>query len=308
MITKSPEKKDKFALNGVFTKNARTAWRLALEEVSQSNKIKVLLPSYIGYTEREGSGVFDPIMNTGAEFDFYKLNSDLSVDIEYLKQIISADIDVLLIIHYFGFCRSDLFTVRELCNSYGITLVEDCAHAFYLSSNNTLIGNVGDFAFYSIHKYLPSGSGGLLRINSKTDKKIKLNSSDQIEPTALVQFGLSDFREIGKVRRANFELYRKLLQGQVEFEIMYTLKDDDIPQSFPVRVKNSMRESLYFYLMNLKMPTTSLYYRMIDQIDSKKFESSFEISSEILNLPVHQDIIASDIVELCDAIKSYFKK
>ena len=87
---------------------------------------------------------------------------------------------------------------------------------------------------------------------------------------------------------------------------MFCLIDEDIPQSFPLRIMHGMREKLYFYLVEHAIPVTALYYRLIDQIKKEEFPTSFAISNEILNLPVHQDITQNDILEICSAISVFF--
>ncbi|EJL9428297.1 perosamine synthetase-related protein, partial [Vibrio cholerae] len=63
---------------------------------------------------------------------------------------------------------------------------------------------------------------------------------------------------------------------------------------------------LYFYLLDNNIPTVALYYRMIPQIDPGKFELSMLISSEILNLPVHQDTTLEDVDLVCNKINDFF--
>ena len=102
-------------------------------------------------------------------------------------------------------------------------------------------------------------------------------------------------------------LYASLLKPLDQIEIMFDLHDDDIPHTFPIRVKNLKREKLYFYLMERNMPTTALYYRMIDEIDASKYPTSYAISSEILNLPVHQDTTNEDIFSLWPGFNTTLK-
>ena len=43
------------------------------------------------------------------------------------------------------------------------------------------------------------------------------------------------------------------------------------------------------------MTTVSLYYQLIKELNIEDFPISFNVSKEILNLPVHQDIEFEDI-------------
>ena len=312
MILKSASDTKNCASTMRFTASARAAWGHIINVLSAGEEKRVLLPAYIGYTEREGSGVFDPVLANGAAHAFYKLNRDLSIDLEDFRAKLARKPDIVLVIHYFGFCRSDLALIRQLCDEAGAVLVEDCAHAFYLESSQSPIGSVGDFAFYSLHKYLPTTSGGVLKVNDLkvNDKRfaaLRIPEDMQAHRDVLEQYAISDFAAIKAIRRRNYAAYASLLARRAdEMEIMFDLSAEDIPQTFPVRILQGKREKLYFYLMQREMPTIALYYRLIDQIDRMEHPMSFQLAGDILNLPVHQDTTLEDIAALCAAIEDFF--
>jgi dTDP-4-amino-4,6-dideoxygalactose transaminase len=308
MITKSATDKLNCTLNLHFTCNARTAWGHIIKTISNVRKPKVLLPSYIGYTEREGSGVFDPVKENSAKYDFYKVTNNLAIDIDHFEQILkSGEISIALIIHYFGFCANDMDRIKQLCIRHNVILVEDCAHAFRLGLKNQKIGSYGDFSFYSLHKYLATISGGALKVNTDKFNIDPLVASKKASADVLEQYATTDLEKVANLRKQNFRSYEGLLCKSDEIEVMYKLGDDDIPNSFPILIKNGKREKLYFYLMNKGIPTVALYYRLISEISKEKYPQAFEISDEILNLPVHQDIIYDDIKNICNCILDFFK-
>lgn len=293
----------------LFTKNARTAWYNILEsiKVSKGRKLKLLLPAYIGINDKEGSGVFDAVLKSQADFTFYKVTDNLQVDIEDFDiKIKNEFFDLALVIHYFGFSRIEIDNLKSKCEENSVILVEDCAHAFYLGDCISKIGNYGDYSFYSLHKYLAVSTGGLLKINNTTLPKPEIRSEDMIDFSALERFSSSDFKKIAEIRQNNYKLYQRILVSNENIEVLFDLKEGDIPQTFPIRVKNGLREKLYFYLLNNNIPTVALYYRMIPQIDPDKFELSMLISSEILNLPVHQDTTLEDVDLVCSKINDFF--
>src|SRR5690606_10190775 len=120
---------------------------------AEHGNANILLPAYIGFTDREGSGIFDPVESTESKFSFYKMNGDLTVDYDHLLNLINeGTYNVLLIVHYFGICRNDLRKIKQLCDDNNIILVEDCAHAYHLGQKREKLGVEGDFSFYSVHK------------------------------------------------------------------------------------------------------------------------------------------------------------
>jgi dTDP-4-amino-4,6-dideoxygalactose transaminase len=309
MLLKSATNAQNCVYPYLFTKNARTAWFKIIESITiaKGRKVKLLLPAYIGINDKEGSGVFDAVLKSNADFVFYKVTGNLQVDIEDFNQKIQSEIfDLALVIHYFGFSRIAMDDVKETCIKSNVVLVEDCAHAFYLGDNLSKIGAYGDYSFYSLHKYLAVSTGGLLKINNSALPKPQLSSEDMIEFSALERFSSSDFKKIAETRQNNYKYYQEKIINNSNVEVLFDFNENDIPQTFPIRVKNGLREKLYFYLLEHNIPTVALYYRMIPQIEPVKFSLSLLISSEILNLPVHQDTTSADIDLICVKISDFF--
>lgn len=310
MITKSAYNESTYITDLVFTKSARDAWKLILKSIKhKSSFTNILLPSYIGYTEREGSGIFDPVEQIDSQFSFYKLNKDLSIDTENLQELIdNGNFNVMLIVHYFGICRNDLINIKDICEKNKIILVEDCAHAFHIGAEKETLGVTGDFSFYSVHKYLPVSTGGILKNISGIVELLPLPNDDKIDIDVAIHLLKSDIKAISDVRRKNFNLYSKKLIGILGIEVMYELREDEIPQTFPILVNDKLRESLYFYLMERNIPTIALYYRLIEPLNAIDYPVTNLIASEILNLPVHQDINDDDIEILVSELKNFYNK
>ena len=72
----------------------------------------------------------------------------------------------LLLSHMRGHI-SDMNTVVELCEEFGITLIEDCAHTMGARWRGIRSGNFGTIACFSTqtYKHMNSGEGGLLTTN-----------------------------------------------------------------------------------------------------------------------------------------------
>ncbi|MBE3869154.1 perosamine synthetase-related protein [Vibrio parahaemolyticus] len=311
MILKSAKNREACIHPYVFTKNARTAWLKILNMIGEvnSNSLSLLLPSYIGINDKEGSGVFDAVQASDSKADFYKLTDDLQVDLEDFEfRLKNKRYDIVLVIHYFGVSRVDMSKIKDLCNKYSTILVEDCAHAFYFGNSGESLGDYGDFSFYSLHKYLASSGGGMLKINNNSFRKPMVDENETISNCDLECFASSDFRKIADLRKRNYISYQAKLKSNENFEVMFSYNENDIPQTFPLRIKNGLREKLYFYLYEHGVPTVALYYRLIPQIEKNSYHNSYLISSEILNLPVHQDTTSVDIEYICNKISQFFNE
>ncbi|MFC5498406.1 DegT/DnrJ/EryC1/StrS family aminotransferase [Caenimonas terrae] len=308
MITKAAESKTNFAKNLVFTRNARSAWGHLLRGVKGATAPSVLLPSYIGITDREGSGVFDPISETASTYAFYKLDGQLRIDLDdFARCLQTGNLDVVLVIHYFGFCRNDMDHVSKICAAHGVLLVEDCAHALQRGILDRGLGSFGEYSFYSLHKYMATDSGGVLKINSDRVRLPQLPSEDGISLDSMGQYIKTNFSEVANARIDNFKAYLKYLPVLDEVKVMYELGEGEVPYSFPVRIKGGMREKLYFHLNNRGIPVTALYYRLIEEIKEDLFPVSYDLSREILNFPVHQDITPVDVEVICSVVDEFYR-
>ena len=223
---------------------------------------------------------------------------------ESIAQTIAAKkINVLLAIHYFGFVQSDMRLMRSLCDSHSITLVEDCAHVCLI--HGQLPGSTGDFAFYSLHKFLPTETGGILRSNAHHD--VSIPGDDCCDTEVLEQLSRTDLTAAADIRRRNYAYLRDRLSHVPGLTLMYELDENTVPHNFPVLIHHNRREPLYFHLQSRQMPTIALYYRLVTEIDCAAFPVSGEISSSILNLPVHQDTSRDDLQALTTEIRSFLQ-
>ncbi len=75
-----------------------------------------------------------------------------------------GDVDVLVVIHYFGRVQPDLEKVRALADQHRVLLVEDLAHGFFTAQRGGPAGRTGAVAAYSLHKMFatPESRGGML--------------------------------------------------------------------------------------------------------------------------------------------------
>lgn len=302
MITKEPTIKTNFINKKDYYNSAREGFKRLLR-TQNANNLKILLPAYIGRTDKEGSGVFDPVLESRTPYKFYAVNENLSINMAHLKALLESDGDkyfALLVIHYYGFCQNDLAHIRALCNKHNLLMVEDCAHSLYGTIyKNRPLGEWGDFSLYSIHKILPVDDGGILKINNS---EYTLNTTENLSKETFSVFCNADWDTINQVRRDNYMQYLQCgIQEVNNVKVLYKhLPGDTVPLNFPVIIENNKREAFYFKLIKYGVITVSLYYRLIDEIDPDQFPVSHQISNSILNFPVHQDTTQQDIQKIVD--------
>ncbi|HAF63096.1 MAG TPA: hypothetical protein DCK95_12350, partial [Anaerolineaceae bacterium] len=111
---------------------------------------RILLPAYLCPT------ILDTLEACGLQYSFYRVNEDLSIDIEDLKQK-AAEYQAIYFINYFGFPQPR--TVQQYLRTLqqqGKLLVEDNAQAGFMEQT------LGDLTFNSMRKLCPQ-DGGYLR-------------------------------------------------------------------------------------------------------------------------------------------------
>ena len=311
MITKGSFNKMNCAKNQLFLNSARHGFELLLKRTFKNSSDTILMPGYIGESAKEGSGVFDPIRETKVNYEFYKVNHDLSVDLDDIKEKLEHQhVKAILLIHWFGFPQKCVFELSELCKQKGIYLIEDCAHTFSSTYKGVKLGCIGDFALYSIHKILTTENGGILQVNNIGDLSMFKGDVENIDKKDLLQYAKTDMSMIAKKKLANYQTYLDALDKNSQlFDIIYPeLEEGVVPNNFPVYIKNYDRFQLYNELDALGIPTVVLYYRMIEELDKKLFPISYQIADTILNLPIHQDIEKEDVLHICDVLNHYNTK
>ena len=256
----------------------------------------MLLPAYVGITDREGSGISDPIENTRTPYSLYTVDERLQPELSELEKMIATGRHpLLLVVHYFGIVHADLARLREICDRYQTVLVEDCAHVPWPLHNTSGPGSSGHAAFYSLHKSVAVPTGGILRLNDSEMALPQPEGTDRCDCTSLEQFIRTDMEKVASKRRRNYQWLVDRLAGVEGITVMYPDIGDFVPHDFPMLVHDGLREKLYFELMKENVPTIALYYRLIAAITPSEFPTSHMLSQNILNLPVHQDTDEADL-------------
>lgn len=303
MIPKNVPFDQEYVKKIFFSNSARQGFEKILKFCKKLGKNSILLPSYIGETDREGSGIYDPVKNTEFKSFFYNLNNDLSVEIEDLEEKVkSLNIEVLLVVHYFGVNKNDLNYLQKICFENDIILIEDCAHCPNLFLYDCQLGKYGDFSFFSIHKISRAETGGGILVNN--DNYVSnFSFKPNIDVNSLYCLFTSDFQTSKIKRIKNFNYMLGLFKQFVNADSLYDDIGFDTPHNFPFLVDETERESIYFKLIDFGVPVTSLYYRMILPIRSGNYSNTNLISKRILNLPIHEGISFFNIEYIIDKLK-----
>lgn len=299
MIKNLAKNKDAFKRKHHFTNTARDAWSLIIERYKAINPhLKLVLPSYIGWSPREGSGIFDSVLKSKVRFDFYRMDKGLHIDFEDLKNKLSEDKNQLvLMVHYFGFPDANYKEITNWMLQNKIDFIEDCAHALYSDYIGGSCGRKGSFSFYSLHKMLPVETGGMYLSNNGTT----------ISDISNLYFPVMDYdlKSIYDIRCENYKKLYDLLKGVKGIKPLHpALPEGVCPQTFPILLEKD-RDFIYTAMNEHGFGLVSLYHTMISEITPEEYPDSHYIAKHITNLPLHQDVDSNEFENMITLLKKY---
>jgi dTDP-4-amino-4,6-dideoxygalactose transaminase len=287
-----------------FYESAREGFQDFLSQYCDSPRDGVLLPAFVGWSPREGSGVYDPVQNLGLKCDFYDLQDDLSVDVDQLDGLAaSGAFSVIVVIHYFGKTEPKIDQIHAIAQRHGLALVEDLAHGFFTAMRGGPAGRHGDVNLFSLHKMLPMRSGGMVSYGNPR----LVGKQRSTRPDLAAEILSYDFSSIAACRRQNFEgLTQRLLalpQNGDLFRLMWPeLADTDVPQTLPLYIEGSRRDEIYTRLNADGIGVVSLYHTLVSEV-RQSHERMLRLSEHITNLPCHQDMTESDLSTVVNSFR-----
>jgi dTDP-4-amino-4,6-dideoxygalactose transaminase len=139
----------------------------------------MIFPTYI-------CDIFKPILE---EYNIKPLYIDVDLKtfnflIDDIEKMITPNTKSILVCHTYG-KPNDIKRIKVLAEKYNLKIIEDCARAFGIKYENKYLGNFSDCAIFSLPKFLPAATGGVLI--SKKPVDIKLDKS-QLKIKSLIKF------------------------------------------------------------------------------------------------------------------------
>lgn len=303
IITKGPNSVPKAIERTFWYSSAREGLLDLLNNSSDTglHGAGVLAPAYVGWSSREGSGVFDPIIESQRPFELYGLNADLSTDLPSIASFLATgEYSHLILIHYFGRTDVNSEQVYHLARKHKVVVIDDLAHGFFTAAHSSKSFG-GDAQLFSLHKQFPLEDGGMVRYkNSEIITKQKSTRNDLA--CKVMNY---DWKVISELRIKNFHFLVNRLNseagGNSKFDILWSqLSEEDVPQSLPILLRGLPRDELYFALNNHGFGATSLYHTLIPE-SVGIYPDLDHLSQNIINLPLHQDCSEEDLGDMADA-------
>ena len=173
----------------VLTNNGRTATIYLLQHCMEFKENDVLLlPDYLCLS------VIVAIEAPKVKYRFYRINSDLSIDMDDLKSKLDEHVKGIYIIEYFGvpYEKKTVDELKRIRSDLKIAIVEDLTQTL-LSRDKDRMG-FGDYIVSSTRKWLPMTDGGLLAAKDGAPFKL-VKLEDGYNEAAYKQLLISLMRE-----------------------------------------------------------------------------------------------------------------
>lgn len=296
-----------------YTYGGYYSLRVILQHLKLSKDEKVLLPSYMCPT------ILYPLKELGIQYEFYKVNRNLQIDLGDLSKRVDGKVKVVFFINYFGFKQSDeVITAFLTLKESGIIIIQDVVQDFYIQ-NSDLIGN---YAFMSFRKFFPC-EGSIIITQDKIDDVVikgknktyfnnklkgrllryfhykygckeelflsafkKANESyrlpENIEYTSYDEYVLNriDFEKDKETRRENFKMLLGLYGDKAIFK---SLPDNVVPLLFPIVI--SSRDSIQMKLRD-KNVFCPVHWKLTDEFQCDVCKESVELSEKIMSISI----------------------
>ena len=108
------------------------------------------------------------ILQVGAKPVFADVDSaNGNLDPSSVESLITHNTKAICVVHYAGY-PARLKELREIADRYGLSLIEDCAHALGAEYGQQPIGTIGDYAIFSFQaiKHMTTVDGGVLTMKN----------------------------------------------------------------------------------------------------------------------------------------------
>jgi len=149
--------------HAVAVQSGTAALHLALKVVGVCSGDSVIIPNY------SCGATISTVCQCGAKPVVMDIEPDtFGLDIEFLENAIKKyNPKALQLVHVYGFPARDTLKIKEICEKFGVFLIEDASEALGAKLQGNKIGTFGDIATFSIRseKMIGIGEGGVVVTN-----------------------------------------------------------------------------------------------------------------------------------------------
>ena len=303
------------------------ALEIALRAVGCSRGSKIIsVANAGGYTSIAAASIGCDVVYCDVDIE------KLVMDPVALKPLLSKDISAVVVTHLYGNI-APILEIKDMCDVYGIPVIEDCAQAAGGLEGKHRVGSIGDigtFSFYPTKNLGAIGDGGALSTrnpnlaklisnlrqygwNSKYDIQIPggMNSRlDEIQ-AAVLRIGLRSLDESNHIRRSVIAKYQEALVNS-ECRLATSCLPGNVAH-LAVLLLPENRDRSQFMLELTKLDVSSqVHYPILDhnqivkfaRSESQALNNAEKTNSRILTIPLFPELSTSETEHVVKSLKS----
>lgn len=311
--------------------NATDGLKIAIQCALSFRKIsRIILPAN-GYI----ADILAPLYNHIPQIEFVDCDPYYNMDTDLLREKFKGDTGgttIILAVHLYG-QAANVPEMRKIAKDAFI--IEDCAQAHGATIKGKKVGTMGDigvFSFYPTKNLGAIGDAGLittdieriykdclaLRNYGSEDKTTYIgvghnNRLDEIQALILKEKLPHLDQWIDKKKNLAY-LYKTFLKDvkQINLPLEAPYNDGSTYHIYPIRAEK--RDQLRNYLEREKIPTLIHYPKPLHKIFEHRkegklisFPKAEQYAQELISLPMHPYLTASDILSITNFIKGFFQ-
>jgi dTDP-4-amino-4,6-dideoxygalactose transaminase len=189
----------------------------------------------------------------------------------------------LLVNHEFGFAYEELRALRR----FNVPIIEDAAHAFASNNREQSVGQVGDFVVYSLPKFFPIQTGGLLVFNERHTIDEPLSPSAKGYAQKVLSAHIDNLTDALKKRRENYHALGTRFQ-QLGCSARFQLSESSVPGVFMFQTP-----------AGADLPALKTF------VQNHGIESSVFYGEQAFFVPVHERLAPADREYFAQVVRAF---
>ena len=254
----------------------------------------------------------------------------LCIDPKEIEKAITKNTRVILPVH-FGGIPCDLQKISKISKKFGLSIVEDAAHAAGAKYDGKKIGNHGHCVCFSFHpvKNLAMPSGGAITINSKNNKQFskilkskrwagitgRKGSSYDVSNLGW-NYYMNEFsaaigiEQLKKLDKTNFQRKKigKRYSKELEIEEKMPFDENGSYHFYWIQVKNRKN---FMKKMSENKIETGIHYNPIHKMSLYNSKTILPITEKagnrIVSLPTHPNLTDNDLNRIIKIVNKFAK-
>ena len=257
---------------------------------------------------------------------------DYCMDPDKIEDLITDKTVAIIPVHVYGnIC--DVKKIERIAKRHNLAVIYDGAHAFGETYRGTSVGNFGDATMFSFHatKVFNTVEGGAISFHDKRycmplHELKNFGIQDEESITAIggnakmdefrAAMGICNLKRVDTciaARKKAHDRYFERLEGVEGIRLCPVQKGVKsnyayMPVCFDKNVFGKSRDMVYEELRENNIYSRKYFYPAVNELEcyqnvaGNKTPVTYEISRQILTLPIYEELSLEDVDRICDII------